>query len=78
MPRQAFRTHLGYLGVVVEADAGEIERFAVHVGGEDLDPDGPRHPRALLVNEHGQRVGFLARRRPGDPDAEIFVGSHLG
>ena len=49
------------------------DRVGVDIGGEDLQFDLSLRRCDLLAEEHGKRIGFLARTAPGDPYAERLI-----
>ena len=75
------RSHgVGRLGEVAGMEAparGILERRAVDVGAQDVEPREPRQlagARGVQVKEHGQRIRLLARRAARAPHAQPRVG----
>ena len=57
----------------IKALPGRRDRIGVNVGGEDLQLDLPLRRRDFLAEEHGERIGFLTRAAPGDPEAQRLI-----
>ena len=67
----------------VDSVGGDVQRRAVHVGGEDLDIDGKLLGLAVGVQQDGQRIGLLARwrsrgPRPGCPSSDEACSKRRG
>jgi hypothetical protein len=73
-PSQPSIADAGHLHLVVHPRAGQLERGLVNVGRQDLDLEGAAARRQALVEEHGDRIRFLAGRAAGHPDPDVLVG----
>ena len=76
--REELRRDVLHLRCAIGSVARLHQRVLVDVRGVDLHPPAERLDPEMLGQDHGERVGLLARRAAGAPDSDGAVGPAAG
>ena len=71
---QAHRRNVGHDRLRINAGAAECNGVFIDVGGEHLQAGRRRKLVGVLREQHRDRIGLLARRAAGHPDADLVAG----